>query len=216
MTSLFTRWENWSPQVLSIVRIVAALCFLEHGLEKFSAFPSRSREHDRAPLRPRVFGSRRRPSPACWGLHTAGGLRVAGNMAVAYFLAHFPRSFYPAVTAAMPPSSTASSSSTSCSRAADRGASTAPCFIRIRAKRLKEWGRARRNASVGGAAERAADGVEGPLKLGAHLGDPDHDQTTEMSAVLWSPASPPPSPSPPVALGPRSGLENAKEGKNPA
>ena len=40
MISLFKRWENYSPQVLSIIRIVAALCFLEHGLEKFFGFPA--------------------------------------------------------------------------------------------------------------------------------------------------------------------------------
>jgi DoxX len=36
MTSL----EKWAPYALSILRIVAALLFIEHGLQKFFGFPS--------------------------------------------------------------------------------------------------------------------------------------------------------------------------------
>jgi|SRR5277367_5787425 len=32
--------EKWTPYVLSVVRIVAALLFMEHGLQKFFGFPS--------------------------------------------------------------------------------------------------------------------------------------------------------------------------------
>jgi putative oxidoreductase len=35
-----TSWEKWSPYALSILRIVAALMFLEHGLQKYIGFPS--------------------------------------------------------------------------------------------------------------------------------------------------------------------------------
>ena len=40
MRSFYESLEKWSPQVLSIMRIVAALCFLEHGLQKVFGFPS--------------------------------------------------------------------------------------------------------------------------------------------------------------------------------
>jgi putative oxidoreductase len=97
MISLFESWEKWSPQVLSIMRIVAALCFLEHGLEKFFGFPAAG-----PPMTTLLYVE--------GFLETVGGLLLllgiytrpvafvlAGNMAVAYFMAHFPRSFYPAV-----------------------------------------------------------------------------------------------------------------------
>ena len=32
--------EIWAPRVLSVVRIVAALMFMEHGLMKLLAFPA--------------------------------------------------------------------------------------------------------------------------------------------------------------------------------
>jgi putative oxidoreductase len=33
-------WEKWAPSALSVVRIVVALLFMEHGLQKFFGFPS--------------------------------------------------------------------------------------------------------------------------------------------------------------------------------
>jgi putative oxidoreductase len=92
-----TAIESFTPYMLSVLRIVAALLFLEHGLEKLIGFPA--------------------PGPAMtplvWvqgGIETIGGLLLlfgaftrpvafilSGNMAVAYFMAHFPKSFFPAV-----------------------------------------------------------------------------------------------------------------------
>ena len=40
MNSLYANMERWSPHVLSILRIVAALLFLEHGLSKVIGFPT--------------------------------------------------------------------------------------------------------------------------------------------------------------------------------
>lgn len=93
MTSL----EKWAPYGLSALRIVAALLFIEHGLEKFFGFPAPG---------PNM-------TPLLWfqaALELFGGLALlvgvytrpiafllSGNMAVAYFVAHFPRSFYPVV-----------------------------------------------------------------------------------------------------------------------
>jgi putative oxidoreductase len=39
MMALNESWQKWSPQVLSLVRIVAAACFFEYGLEKYFGFP---------------------------------------------------------------------------------------------------------------------------------------------------------------------------------
>ena len=89
--------EMWSPHVLSILRIVVALLFLQHGLSKVFSFPV--------------------PGPPLHGLlllaaflELVGSLMLlagvftrivafilSGEMAVAYFMAHAPRSFYPVV-----------------------------------------------------------------------------------------------------------------------
>src|SRR5215204_3644350 len=87
----------WAPRVLSILRIVAALIFLLHGTQKLLGFPPH-------------------PNPASittmsWIaglLELVGGpllllglftrpvaFLLAGEMAVAYFQAHFPRAFWP-------------------------------------------------------------------------------------------------------------------------
>jgi putative oxidoreductase len=98
MTSLFKRWENWSPQVLSVVRIVAASCFLEHGLEKFFGFPAAGPANMTALLYVQGFLEAVGGLLLLFGVYTRPvAFVLAGNMAVAYFLAHFPRSFYPAV-----------------------------------------------------------------------------------------------------------------------
>ena len=88
---------RYQPYVLSIVRIVVALLFFEHGLSRLFGFPS--------PL----------PTPALFSLYwfagaieLAGGALVAlglftrvsafimsGEMAFAYFLSHAPHGFFP-------------------------------------------------------------------------------------------------------------------------
>jgi len=95
------RLNAWAPRVLSLLRILTALLFMEHGLMKLFHFP--------AP-QPGV------PSPlpaillaAAWIEVVAGGLiaiglftRAAaficsGEMAVGYFIAHAPKSPWPAL-----------------------------------------------------------------------------------------------------------------------
>jgi putative oxidoreductase len=89
--------NRWMPYVLSLLRIIAALIFLEHGTQKLLGFP---------------------PSPNPGPLSTlflvqgwielVGGILLiiglftravafvlSGDMAVAYFMAHLPKSPFP-------------------------------------------------------------------------------------------------------------------------
>lgn len=95
------RWGVWAPRMLSLLRIMAALLFMEHGLMKLFHFP--------AP-QPGV------PDPLPTILMAAALIEViggallvlglftrpvaficAGEMAVGYFMAHAPKSFWPAI-----------------------------------------------------------------------------------------------------------------------
>jgi putative oxidoreductase len=90
---------EWAPRLLSVLRIVVALLFLQHGLTKLFGFPGT------APANFNWFTL----APGLASLiETFGGLallfgfytRVAafimsGEMAVAYFMAHQPRNFFP-------------------------------------------------------------------------------------------------------------------------
>ena len=99
MNALYTRMEAWRPYILSILRIVVGLLFLEHGLSKVFSFPT--------------------PGPTLNGLlvlaaflETVGAFLfligaytrivafiLSGEMAFAYFMAHAPRGFYPLANA---------------------------------------------------------------------------------------------------------------------
>jgi putative oxidoreductase len=94
------RPSSLGPVLLSVLRIVAALLFLEHGAQKLLGFPPGS------PM----------PMPPALTLFWFAGLielvggtlialglftRIAaficsGEMAVAYFMGHFPHGFFPA------------------------------------------------------------------------------------------------------------------------
>ena len=96
-----TLFETWAPRLLAVLRIVAGLLFIEHGLQKLFAFPSAPPFPMPAPFSLLWIGAI---------LETVGGLLVvlglfarpaafiiAGEMAVAYFLFHAPRGFFPIV-----------------------------------------------------------------------------------------------------------------------
>ena len=100
MPSLATLRVNWEPRMLSILRIMVGLLFLEHGLAKILDFPHQPNHTPYAlfTLVPGLQGL----LELVGGLLLALGLFtrpvafvLAGNMAVAYFMAHAPRGFFP-------------------------------------------------------------------------------------------------------------------------
>jgi len=93
--------DRWAPQLHAALRIVAALLFMEHGLMKLFHFPA---AQPGAPT----------PLPlmlvVAAVLEVGGGALIAlglftrlaaficaGEMAVAYFMAHAPKGFWPAL-----------------------------------------------------------------------------------------------------------------------
>ena len=93
---------TWAPRVLSLLRIMAGLLFMEHGLQKLVQFPVPS-PHPAPPEAALII-------TVAGVLELVGGALVAlglftrpvafilsGQMAVAYFMVHAPQSFYPIV-----------------------------------------------------------------------------------------------------------------------
>jgi putative oxidoreductase len=91
---------TWAPRLLSVLRIVTGLLFLHHGTQKLLSFPPRAGD---APALLSLLGVQ-----GC--LEIVGGLLIilglftrpvafilSGNMAAAYFMAHFPKNFFPAL-----------------------------------------------------------------------------------------------------------------------
>jgi putative oxidoreductase len=95
---MMDHYATWAPRMLAVLRIMAALLFLEHGTQKLLGFPPSAN-----------------PGPALFSLYGFQGLIelvggvllalglftrpvafiLAGDMAVAYFMAHAPESFFP-------------------------------------------------------------------------------------------------------------------------
>ena len=95
---MFDRLSAYRPQALAALRIVTALLFIEHGTQKFFDFPPAAQP----------FGDLMNLIGVAGVLEVAGGLLVliglftrpvafvlCGFMAVAYFMAHAPQSFFP-------------------------------------------------------------------------------------------------------------------------
>jgi len=90
--------DVWAPRVLSLVRIVCGLIFMEHGTQKWLGFPPSGK-----------------PTPELFSLSGFGGMLelvggallvfglftrpvaflLSGEMAVAYWMGHAPRGFFP-------------------------------------------------------------------------------------------------------------------------
>ena len=87
----------WAPRVLSIVRIVSALLFFEHGSAKLFGFPPSNFSPEVMSL-PWIAGVLEVVGGALLflGLFTRPvAFILSGQMAVAYWMAHAPKSFYP-------------------------------------------------------------------------------------------------------------------------
>lgn len=103
MVALSRLRQAWEPRILSILRIVVGLLFLEHGSQKIFNFPSHT------PARAFVLTTL---SPGLSGiLELVGGTLIvlglftrpvafllSGEMAFAYFMVHAPRGFFPITT----------------------------------------------------------------------------------------------------------------------
>jgi putative oxidoreductase len=92
----------WAPRVLSIVRVVTALIFMEHGTQKLLGFPPRANNA---------------PAPDLLSLYGVAGMMeivggillvfglftrpvaflLSGEMAIAYWYSHAPNSLYPII-----------------------------------------------------------------------------------------------------------------------
>ena len=93
----FTLLSRWQPQLLAVLRIVTGLLFLEHGLSKFFGFPVPFPVH---PLPTLLMAAGAIELVAgvlvTLGLFTRLAAFVAsGEMAVAYWMQHFPKSPWP-------------------------------------------------------------------------------------------------------------------------
>ena len=100
MAGFATLRLTWEPRMLSVLRIIVGLLYMEHGLEKIVGFPVQPNHRAYAlfTLVPGLQGL----LELVGGLLLALGLYtrivafiLAGNMAVAYFMAHAPRGFFP-------------------------------------------------------------------------------------------------------------------------
>jgi len=93
----FRHLERFQPQLLAILRIVTGLLFLEHGLSKFFGFPVPFPVH---PLPTLLLAAGVIELVAglliTTGLFTRLAAFIAsGEMAVAYWMQHFPKSPWP-------------------------------------------------------------------------------------------------------------------------
>lgn len=90
---------SFSSYVLSVVRIVVGLLFLEHGTAKYLGFPAMQRATETMSMSG-VGGLLELIGGALIvvGLFTRPvAFLLCGEMAVAYFYAHFPRNFFPVI-----------------------------------------------------------------------------------------------------------------------
>ena len=87
--------------MLSVLRFVAGLAFLEHGTAKLLGFPPDGDVRSSASVIADRGAGHHRTDRRCADLqrfvHPPAAFILSGDMAVAYFMAHFPKSFFPAV-----------------------------------------------------------------------------------------------------------------------
>jgi putative oxidoreductase len=98
--SAVTSLDRYAPYLLSILRIMAALLFMEHGLSKFFGFPAATMPP------PTLFDLEWFAALIEFGggvlltlglFSRAAAFIMSGEMAIGYFLFHAPQGFYPYV-----------------------------------------------------------------------------------------------------------------------
>ena len=106
--SIAEKWISWAPRLRSVLRIVAALMFIQNGTMKLFAFP--------VGMPPNGATAPLLSETGIGGiLETFGGLLMllglltrpvafvlSGEMAVAYFQFHYPQSFWTVVNMGTP------------------------------------------------------------------------------------------------------------------
>ena len=89
---------SWAPRILSALRIMSALLFMEHGTLKLLGFPASDRPAPELLSLGGIAGVFELVGGALLvvGLFTRPvAFLLSGVMASAYFIAHSPRSFFP-------------------------------------------------------------------------------------------------------------------------
>ena len=92
---LTNRLLPWAPQVLSILRIVTAALYFEHGTQKLLGFPPNERPME---MMSWITGSLEFVFGALLivgFLTRPAAFLMSGMMAVAYWIAHAPQSMFP-------------------------------------------------------------------------------------------------------------------------
>jgi putative oxidoreductase len=92
--------DKWQSQMLGVLRIVSGLLFVEHGTAKLLHFPHMAMFDGKLPLIIMIAGAIELVGGALVtvGLFTRyAAFIMSGEMAVAYFMAHQPKSFFPAI-----------------------------------------------------------------------------------------------------------------------
>ncbi len=93
------RFSSYAPAMLSILRIVAALIFLEHGTQKLLGFPPGGPPNPPAAMTLLWFAGMIEMIPGALlalGLYTrTAAFLAAGEMAFAYWIGHAPHGFFP-------------------------------------------------------------------------------------------------------------------------
>jgi putative oxidoreductase len=100
MSDLTVTPQQWQSRMLSILRFVAGLCFLEHGTAKLLGFPPVPMyAHGLSPMMVgagfiELIGG----ALVLLGLLTRpAAFIMSGEMAIGYFMAHAPKSVFPAI-----------------------------------------------------------------------------------------------------------------------
>ncbi|MDO1583758.1 DoxX family protein [Rhizobium oryzicola] len=97
--SISERLNSLQPQALAVLRIMTGLLYLEHGTMKLLAFPAAQMPGPLPPLL-LVAGILELVGGALFAigfLTRPVAFILCGQMAVAYFMAHFPKAFFPAM-----------------------------------------------------------------------------------------------------------------------